>query len=154
MMIYLIYLLEKNFVKPFDHKVLLSSLDAKEQEYCKWHNSFDHNTHNCNMFHQIIQSAINSGQLKFGHAQKNGQLKSIGLGDKKLQNWPTLASSCNYENIGEKENSNSLSDDEGIIHELQSDDICEDDELSNSSRGTRGKQVFPNRNNNRLPLLS
>ena len=31
-------LLEKNFIKPFGHKVLLSSLDAKEQNYCMWHN--------------------------------------------------------------------------------------------------------------------
>ena len=91
------------------------------------------------MFRQIVQSAINSGRLKFAHAQENDQLKSIGLGDKKLQNWPTLASSCNYENIGEKENSNSLSDDKSIVHELQSDNICEDDELSISSRGTRGQ---------------
>ena len=35
-------LLERNFIKPFDHKVLLSSLDVKEQDYCKLHNSFDH----------------------------------------------------------------------------------------------------------------
>jgi len=31
-------LLENKFIKPFDHKVLLSSLDAKEQNYCMWHN--------------------------------------------------------------------------------------------------------------------
>jgi hypothetical protein len=43
-------LIDKNFIKPFHHKVLLSSLDAKGQEYCKWHNSFDHGTQNCNMF--------------------------------------------------------------------------------------------------------
>ena len=56
-------LLEQNFIKPFDHKVLMSSLDAKEQDYCKLHNSFNRSTQNCNMFHQIIQSAINSGRL-------------------------------------------------------------------------------------------
>ena len=117
---------------------MLASLDANERDYCKLHNSFDHSTRNCNMFHQIIQSAINSGQLKFDHAQKNGQLKSIGHDYKKLQNWLTLIRSCNDENIGEKENSNSLSDDNGIVHELQGNDICEDDELSNSSKDTRG----------------
>ena len=79
MMTYLIYLLEMNFVKPFDHKVLLSSLDAKEHEYCKWHNSFDHSTQKCNMFRQIIKLTINSGRLKFAHAQESNQLKSIGL---------------------------------------------------------------------------
>ena len=79
----------------------MSSLDAKGQEYCKLHDSFGHSTQNCNMFCQIVQSAINSGRLKFSHAQENGQLKSIGLDDKELQNWPTSASSCNNGNIGE-----------------------------------------------------
>ena len=54
-------LLEKNFIKSLDHKVLIPSLDAKEQHYCKLHNSFDYSTQNCNMFRQIIQSSINSG---------------------------------------------------------------------------------------------
>ena len=68
-------LLEHNFIKPFDHKVLMLSLDAKEQEYCKLHNSFGHDTQNCNMFCQIIQSSINSGRLKFAHAQEDDQSK-------------------------------------------------------------------------------
>ena len=76
------------------------------------------------------------------HEQENNQLKSIGLDDKKLQNWSTSASSCNDENIGEKKNSNSLNDDKGIVHELQSDDIHEDNELSNSSGGTGGQASF------------
>ena len=80
--------------------------------------------------------------MKFSHAQENGHLRSIGLDDKELQNWPTLASSCNKENIGEKEDSNSLSNDKGIVHELQNDDIHEDDELSNSSGGTGGQASF------------
>jgi hypothetical protein len=61
-------LLEQNFIKPLAHKVLISSLDAKEQEYCKLHNSFGHGTQNCNMFRQIVQLSINSGRLKFAHA--------------------------------------------------------------------------------------
>ena len=61
-------LLEQNFIKPLAHKVLISSLDAKEQEYCKLHNSFGHGTQNCNMFSQIVQSSINSRRLKFAHA--------------------------------------------------------------------------------------
>ena len=76
---------EKNFIKSLDHKVLMPSLDAKEQDYCKLHNSFDHSTQNCNMFRQIVQSAINSERLRFAHAQENDQLKSIGLNDMKLQ---------------------------------------------------------------------
>jgi len=78
-------LIEKNFIKSLDHKVMMPSLDAKEQYYCKLHNSFDHSTQNCNMFRQIIKSAVNSGRLKFTPAQETGQLKSIGLNDMKLQ---------------------------------------------------------------------
>ena len=87
------------------------------------------------MFHQIIQSAINSGRLKFAHAQENDQLESIGLGDKRLQNWPTSVNSCNN---GEKEDSNSLNNEKDIVHELQVEDILEDDELSEIPRGTGG----------------
>ena len=54
------------------------------------------------MFRQIVQSAINFGRLRFANAQENDQLKSIGLDDKKLQNWPAWASLCNNENIGER----------------------------------------------------
>ena len=76
--------------------------------------------------------------MKFAHAQENDQLKSIGLMTKSYK-WLASASLCNKENIGEKEDSNSLSNDKGIVHELQSDDIHEDDELSNSSGGTGGQ---------------
>ena len=69
----------------------------------------------------------------------NDQLKSIGLDDKKLQNWPTSASSYNNENFGEKEDSNSMNNEKGIVHELQSNDTVEDDELSNFLKGTGGQ---------------
>jgi hypothetical protein len=91
------------------------------------------------MFRQIIQSAINSDLLKFAHAQENDHLKSIGIDEKKLQNWPTSVSSCNNANIGEKDNYNSLSDDKGIVHELESNNICEDNELGNFSKGIGGQ---------------
>ena len=143
-------LLEKNFIKPFGHKVLLSSLDAKERDYCKLHNSFDHSIQNCNMFRQIIQSAINSGRLKFAHEQENDQLKSIGLDDKKLQNWPTSASPCNKKNIGEEEDSKPSSDIEDIV---QIEDVSKDDELNKNLENTGGEQVLHNRNKNRLLLL-
>ena len=117
----------------------MPSLDAKEQEYCKLQNSFDHSTQNCNMFRQIIQSAINSGQLKFAHALENDQLESIGLGDKRLQNWPTSANSYNN---GEKEGSNSLNNEKDIVHELQVEDILEDDELSETQGSTGGEAGF------------
>jgi len=50
-----------------------------------------------------------------------------------------LASSCNNENVAEKEDSNSLNNEKDIIHALQSDDICEDDEFSHYSRDAGGQ---------------
>ena len=58
-------LLENNFIKISDHKVSSSPLELEDQKYCKWHNSFDHNTCDCNNFRQFIQSAINTGRLRF-----------------------------------------------------------------------------------------
>jgi len=136
-------LLEMNFIKPLEHKVLLSSPYAKEQKYCKLHKSFGHGIQNCNMFRQIIQSSINSGRLKLAHAQENDQLKSIGsigLDDKKLQNWPTSANSCNNENFGDEDNSNSLNNEKNSVHELQVEDTLKDDDLSKVSGGTGGQE--------------
>ena len=34
-------------------------------KYCKWHNATSHDTNECNIFRQQIQSAIEQGRLKF-----------------------------------------------------------------------------------------
>ena len=81
-------------------------------------------------------SAINSGRLKFAHEQENDQLKSIGLDDKKLQNWPTSASPCNKKNIGEEEDSKPSSDIEDIV---QIEDVSKDDELNKNLENTGGQ---------------
>ena len=91
------------------------------------------------MFRQIIQSAINSGRLKFAHEQENDQLKSVGLDDKKLQNWPTSASPCNKKNIYEKEDSKPSSDIEDIV---QIEDVSKDDELNKNLENIGGANRF------------
>jgi hypothetical protein len=53
-------LLENNFIKLFDHKVSPSPPELEDRKYCKWHNSFNHNTSDCNIFCQFIQSAIDT----------------------------------------------------------------------------------------------
>jgi hypothetical protein len=62
-------LLKNNFIRIIDHNVLPSIQNLEELTYCKWHNSFDHNTCDCNMFRHVIQSAIDKGRLKFSKAQ-------------------------------------------------------------------------------------
>jgi hypothetical protein len=42
--------LDNNFIRITDHNALLSIQNLEELTYCKWHNSFVHNTSNCNMF--------------------------------------------------------------------------------------------------------
>jgi hypothetical protein len=79
-------LLKNNFIRIIDHNVLPSIQNLEELTYCKWHNSFDHNTCDCNMFRHVIQLAIDKGRLKFSKAQQMDQLDSIGLDGKQVLN--------------------------------------------------------------------
>ncbi len=45
--------------------------DLEERIHCKWHNSFDHCTSDCNIFRQKIQSAIDEGRLHFATPRKS-----------------------------------------------------------------------------------
>jgi hypothetical protein len=37
--------------------------ELRGKPYCKWHNSFTHNTKDCNVFRRQVQMAIEQGQL-------------------------------------------------------------------------------------------
>jgi hypothetical protein len=39
--------------------------ELKRRAYCKLHNSSSHATNDCNVFRQLVQSAINEGRLTF-----------------------------------------------------------------------------------------
>jgi hypothetical protein len=75
-------LLKNNFIRIIDHSALSSIQNLEELTYCKWHNSSDHNTSNCNVFCRVIQSAVDNGRLRFSEAQQIDQLDSIGLDGK------------------------------------------------------------------------
>jgi hypothetical protein len=62
-------LLKNNFIRIIDYNASPSIKNLEELTYCKWHNSSYHNTSDCNMFHQVIQSAIDKGRLRFSEAQ-------------------------------------------------------------------------------------
>ena len=70
------------FIRIIDHNALPSIQNLEELTYSKWHNSSDHNTSNCNMVHQVTQSAIDKCRLTFSEAQHMDQLDSIGLDGK------------------------------------------------------------------------
>jgi hypothetical protein len=79
-------LLKNNFIRIIDHNALPSIENLEELTYYRWHNSSDHDTSNCNMLHQVIQSAIDKGQLRFSKAQHMDQLDSISLDGKQVSN--------------------------------------------------------------------
>jgi hypothetical protein len=56
-----ILVLEKRIRIPADRVISLLGKCA----YCKWHNTFSHNTCDCNVFCQQLQSTIDEGWLKF-----------------------------------------------------------------------------------------
>jgi hypothetical protein len=86
-------LLKNNFIRIIDHNVLPSIQNIEELTYCKWHNSSDHNTSNCNIFCRVIQSTIDKGRLRFSEAQQMDQLDSIGLDGKQNSKRLALADS-------------------------------------------------------------
>ena len=54
-------LLTNNFIRIIDHNALPSTQNLDIITYCKWHNSSNHNTSDCIVFHRVIQSAIDKG---------------------------------------------------------------------------------------------
>ena len=63
-------ILKNNFIRIIDHNALPSIQNLEELTYCKWHDSFDHNTCNCNIFCRVIQSVIDKRRLRFSEAQQ------------------------------------------------------------------------------------
>jgi len=56
-------------LKPY-HKIP-SAEELKNMKYWKWHNATSHDTNECKIFHQQIQSAIEQGRLKFEVPKKS-----------------------------------------------------------------------------------
>jgi hypothetical protein len=73
-------LLTNDYIRILDHHVKPS---IKGQMYCNLHDSFEHSIESCNMFHQIVQSAIDKGRLKFLKTHVYDQSTVIGFDGKK-----------------------------------------------------------------------
>jgi hypothetical protein len=133
-------LLKNNFVRIIDHSALPSIQNVKELIYCKWHNSFDHNTSNCNVFRRVIQSAIHNGQLRFSEAQQMDQLYSIGLDGKQVLNWLAIADSLKTQGSNAQESDvEPSSEDKVVVHELQIEDTQENSNVIIVSEDTGGQ---------------
>ena len=55
-------------LKPY-HTISIDQ-ELKNIKYCKWHNATSHDTNECKVFRQQIQSAIEQGRLKFETPKK------------------------------------------------------------------------------------
>jgi hypothetical protein len=59
-------LLQNKVIRLSEGYVVPPPGQAIKGKYCKWHDTFSHNTNNCNYFRRQVQSALNDGQLTLG----------------------------------------------------------------------------------------
>ena len=74
-------LLKNNYIRILDHHVKPS---IEGRMYCRLHHSFKHNFEDCNMFRQIVKSAIDKGRLKFVETPRDDQSIPIGPDGRKF----------------------------------------------------------------------
>ena len=74
-------LLRNNYIRILDHHVEPS---AQGRMYCKLHDSSKHNFEDCNMFRQIVKSAIDKGRLTFVETPKDDDSIPIGPDGKRF----------------------------------------------------------------------
>jgi len=55
--------------------VIPSVEELKKIKYCKWHNATSHSTNECKVFRQQLQSAIESGRIKFDNSKAQKPMK-------------------------------------------------------------------------------
>jgi len=55
--------------------VIPSVEELKKIKYCKWHNAISHSTNECKVFRQQLQSAIESGRIKFDNSKAQKPMK-------------------------------------------------------------------------------
>jgi hypothetical protein len=133
-------LLKNNFIRIIDHNVLPYIQNLEELTYCKWHNLFDHNTSNCNVFRRVIQSAIDNRRLRFSEAQQMDQLDSIGLDGKKVLNRLALADSLKAQGSNAQgRDVEPSSGDKVFVHELQIEDTQEDSNVTTIQKTLGGR---------------
>jgi hypothetical protein len=105
-------------------------------------------------FHQFIQSAIDSGRLRFAQTQGDDQLATIGFDGKgSLNRLASVGLSKDLNLIAKEEDSKLLRYEKDIIHDLQDQAIIEDDGLFKILEVTGGKWIFLYQTKDLLLLL-
>jgi hypothetical protein len=67
-------LLQEGQINMSPNHVIPSTEELKIM-YCKWHNATSHNTNECKVFRQQLQSAIESGRIKFDNCKTQKPMK-------------------------------------------------------------------------------
>jgi len=63
------FLLQEGQIKLSPNHVIPSEEELKNIKYCKWHNATSHSTNECKVFREQLQSAIESGRIKFDNSK-------------------------------------------------------------------------------------
>ena len=69
------FLLQEGQIKLSPNHVIPSVEELKKIKYCKWHNATSHSTNECKVFRQQLQSAIESGRIKFDSSKAQKLMK-------------------------------------------------------------------------------
>lgn len=70
-------LLQEGQIKLSPYHTIPSAEQLKKMKYCKWHNATSHDTNECKIFRQQIQSVIEQGRLKFEVPTKSAKPMKI-----------------------------------------------------------------------------
>jgi len=69
------FLLQEGQIKLSPNHVIPSAEELKKIKYYKWHNATSHSTNECKVFRQQLQSAIESGRIKFDSSKAQKPMK-------------------------------------------------------------------------------
>jgi len=69
------FLLQEGHIKLSPNHVIPSAEELNKIKYCKWHNATSHNTNECKVFRQQLQSTIESRRIKFDNSKTKKPMK-------------------------------------------------------------------------------
>jgi len=69
------FLLQEGQIKLSPNHVIPSAKELRKMKYWKWHNATSHSTNECKVFKQQLQSAIESGRIKFDNSKTQKPMK-------------------------------------------------------------------------------
>ena len=131
-------LLENDYIRILDHNIVPS---LQGQVYCKLHDSFDHSIDNCNMFYQIVQSAVDIGRFKLVDMQVEDQTILVDNDGHKLLHRLLPADLSQHEQVYNKDDGIKPTSEEIVEEHIKN--ILEGEssiESTTKTSSTRGQQ--------------